>query len=150
MGKVELRPAIMDDARVLFEWRNDPETRANSLRPEPVEWAGHLRWLAACVGDSARSLYIASEEGEVLGTVRADCAGGEYELSWTVAPGQRGKGNGQRLVAALIATLPEDACYRAVVLADNLASNRIARALGMEATEVSAAQTTYTGRRQSP
>lgn len=147
MEIIKLRRAILDDAKMLFDWRNDPATRANSLQSESLDWEKHLSWLAACLENPERALYIAEVGGSSCGTVRADKAGSEYELSWTVAPEYRGKGLGKRMVAALIATLPADAYYQAVVLTDNAASHQIAKRLGMEVIELENGVVTYQGRR---
>ena len=149
MEKLELRRANRNDAKMLFEWRNDPSTRTNSLQSAPLEWEKHLNWLAACLDNPNRMLYIAEMNHVPCGTVRADKIGSEYELSWTVAPAERGKGIGQRLVAALIATLPPDAYYQAVVLTENAASHKIAQRLGMEIIEVDNEVVTYQGRKKS-
>ena len=152
---VRLRPATMEDAERLFQWRNDPLTRSQSLQQQPVEWEAHLKWLQASLQNPDRQLYIAESatNGAVqsigVGTVRADRIDGEYELSWTVAPEQRGNGWGRHIVAALIATLPADATYRAIVMNTNPASERIAEALGMIMESSSPTQTIFAGRKQA-
>ena len=153
---VRLRPATLEDAERLFQWRNDSLTRAQSLQQQPVEWQAHLNWLQASLQNPDRQLYIAEsaalagqEQSLLLGTVRADKTAGEYELSWTVAPEQRGKGWGRQMVAALIATLPADATYRAIVMNTNPASERIAEALGMIMESSSPTQTIFAGRKQA-
>ena len=149
-----LRPATLEDAQCLFRWRNDPLTRAQSLQQQPVEWEAHLKWLQASLQNPDRQLYIAEsaalagqEQSLLLGTVRADKTAGEYELSWTVAPEQRGKGWGRQMVAALIECLPSGATYTAVVLLTNPASHRIAVALAMQVKKHLATQTIYAGRK---
>lgn len=126
---LQLRPAGMDDARNLMAWRNDPAARAASLNAGAVEWDGHLRWLEGVLADRNRRLYIASRQGESLGTVRADFSGGAYELSWNVAPEHRGRGVGRRMLGALMMEL--EGPFRAAVKKDNAASARIAEAAGM-------------------
>ena len=152
--RVRLRPATLEDAQCLFRWRNDPLTRAQSLQQQPVEWEAHLQWLQASLQNPDRQLYIAesaaqdsSGQSPVLGTVRADKSAEEYELSWTVAPEQRGKGWGRKMVAALIECLPAGASYKAVVLLTNPASHRIAVALAMQVKKHLATQTIYAGRK---
>ena len=83
----------------------------------------------------------------VLGTVRADKLAEVYELSWTVAPEQRGKGWGKKMVAALIAVLPDGAAYQAVVLHTNPASERIAAGLGMALQSSSPTRTLFAARK---
>ena len=151
---VRLRPATLEDAQQLFAWRNDPQSRAQSLQQQPVEWQAHLLWLQASLQNPDRQLYIAEsaalagqEQSLLLGTVRADKTAGEYELSWTVAPEQRGKGWGRQMVEALIECLPSGATYTAVVLLTNPASHRIAVALAMQVKKHLATQTIYAGRK---
>ena len=150
MDEIQLRRATAGDARLLYDWRNDPATRDNSLSHEPVAWEAHLKWLGRCLTDSSRALYVAETSGNVVGTVRSDFDGKSYELSWTVAPEQRGKGLGLGMVRALIATLPVEAYYQATVLRGNEASHRIAQAVGMKVVECSGSGIRYCGGRSLP
>ena len=155
MGEVRLRPATIADAQLLFAWRNDPLTRTQSIRTQPVEWESHLAWLAASLQNPDRQLFIAEQAlpveqaTDVLGTVRADKMDEEYELSWTVAPEQRGYGWGRKMVAALIDQLPAGVAYQAVVLNTNPVSQRIAAGLGMVVKSSSPSQTIFAGRKQA-
>jgi len=98
------RPATMEDARQLFDWRNDPQTRVNSINIKKVEWESHVTWLESSLVNSSRRIFIAMIEGEAVGTIRLDddSSKGKTELSWTIAPDQRGKGYGQAMVQAAI------------------------------------------------
>lgn len=153
MGEVRLRPATIADAELLFVWRNDPLTRQQSIHTEPVVWETHLTWLEIGLQNPDRWLFIAEQAVPamqapvVLGTVRADKLAEVYELSWTVAPEQRGKGWGKKMVAALIAVLPDGAAYQAVVLHTNPASERIAAGLGMALQSSSPTQTLFSARK---
>lgn len=43
---VRLRPAVDEDAPLLFDWANEKEVRRNRLSgSEPLEWLGHCEWL---------------------------------------------------------------------------------------------------------
>lgn len=153
MVDVRLRPATIADAELLFAWRNDPLTRAQSIHTEPVVWERHLAWLQASLQNPDRQLFIAEQvlpaeqATVVLGTVRADKVAKAYELSWTVAPEQRGEGWGKKMVAALIDCLPAGAAYRAVVLNTNSASEQIAAGLGMVVKSSSPTQTLFAARK---
>ena len=153
---VRLRPATLEDAERLFQWRNDSLTRAQSLQQQPVEWQAHLNWLQASLQNPDRQLFIAEsaeltgqEQLLTLGTVRADKSGETFELSWTVAPEERGKGWGRKMVAALIDQLPAGVAYQAVVLNTNPVSQRIAAGLGMVVKSSSPSQTIFAGRKQA-
>ena len=39
-----LRPATLDDARFIWECRNDPDARRESLHPELIPFAIHADW----------------------------------------------------------------------------------------------------------
>lgn len=124
-----LRPAALEDADRLLEWRNDPDTRSASHRSAPVLRDEHLAWLATTLADPDRRLYIAEEDGVPVGSVRADLRGGCFELSWTMAPSARGRGVAKRVVALLASRIAEP--IWAEVKAGNLASARIAEHAGM-------------------
>jgi len=153
MGEVRLRPVTIEDAELLFIWRNDPLTRAQSIHTEPVVWENHLDWLETSLQTPDRQLFIAEQAlpaeqtTVVLGTVRADKLAEVYELSWTVAPEQRGKGWGRKMVAALIDVLPAGVAYQAVVLNTNPASERITLGLGMVVKASTPTQAIFSGRK---
>lgn len=129
MTDVTLRPATADDAQRLFDWRNDPDTRANSGNTREIDWAGHVAWLNHALADPARRVFIAEAGGRAVGTVRADRRDDIWDLSWTVAPEARGRGFGRTMVRALIGRL--SGTVRARVRRDNGPSRRIAEAAGM-------------------
>jgi RimJ/RimL family protein N-acetyltransferase len=125
-----LRRATIADADMLLEWQNDPGTRRYSRRSEPIAPDEHNGWLAQTLRDESRRLLITEEDGIPVGMVRADFADGAWELSWLVAPGSRGRDLGRRMVMKLAGEIPEP--IRAEVMADNIASQRIAASAGME------------------
>lgn len=94
---MRLRKATMDDARRLFDWHNDPATRAASVNRDPVAWEDHLAWLEASLANPLREILIA-EDGVPLGTVRLD-KDVRTELSITLAPAARGHGLAAPLIA---------------------------------------------------
>lgn len=135
-----IRRATMHDARLLHRWRNDPLTRATSVDGGEVAWETHLAWLEASLGSPTRTILIAESDGVAVGTVRID-AGPETELSWTVAPEQRGKGHGTRMVAL---AAPAGRLI-ARIKRDNLASRHIAEAAGFTLRDDGALQTWVRG-----
>ena len=128
--KVTLRPATMDDANMLLEWRNDPETRDASHSMAIIQKGDHLSWLARTLNDPDRRLYIAEANGDPVGTVRADYKDDAWELSWTVSPHARGRGLAKQMVAVVANQIP--GTIRAEVKKGNIASVRIAEYVGME------------------
>jgi len=96
------RPATPQDADLLRSWRNDPETRRWSRDSGPVSAERHAAWLASVLADPARHLWVVEEGGRPVSTVRHDrLVPGRYEVSITVAPGARRRG--QALAALAVA-----------------------------------------------
>lgn len=123
-----IRPATMDDAQRLFDWRNDPLTRAMSRNGEPIGWAEHVAWLEWTLAEPARAqLWIALLDGVPAGTGRYDY-GSEIEFSWAVAPEWRGRGVALKIARGLMAIEPD---FYGYIKAENVANQRVMRAAGM-------------------
>jgi len=140
------RPATLDDAQPLWEWRNDPGTRAASRHGETVPWTDHLAWLRSSLARTDRLLFVVDDGDGPVGTVRWDLehnnlehnileqdVEGEWEVSVTVAPDRRGQSLARPLLRAGELALSGVArssasrvtAYLAVVHVDNLASVRL-------------------------
>ena len=124
---VRLRRATEADADLLLAWANDPETRAASFHPDPIDRSGHVRWLAARLASPATAFWIGEgDDGRPVGQIRievgADAVG---EVSIATAPDARGMGFGGALLRAAIeearGTLPVERLL-ARVRTDNDAS----------------------------
>ena len=133
------RPAGMHDARRLWEWRNDPVTRAGSRSPAEVTWDDHRRWLTSSLARIDRVLLVAEDHIGPVGTVRWDLRSrdhrgeGEWEVSITMAPERRGQSLARPLLRSGEVALSEVTtsngtevtAYLAVVHVDNAASMRL-------------------------
>ncbi len=127
---IRLRPATIQDADLLLEWRNDPKTRNASHNTGEVQREDHISWLTKTLNDASRSLFVVEENGVLIGTVRADVSDGVHELSWTVAPNARGRSVAKRMVALLASRISEP--IRAEVKPGNTVSTRVAEHAGMQ------------------
>jgi spore coat polysaccharide biosynthesis predicted glycosyltransferase SpsG/L-amino acid N-acyltransferase YncA len=140
------RPATPEDSRQLWQWRNDPVTRAGSRSSAEVSWDDHLRWFTASLTRTDRVLLVVEDPAGPAGTVRWDLVrerdgepGGshEWEVSITVAPERRGQNLGRPLLRAGEVALAEKTsgvtrsggtevhAYLAVVRIDNQSSMRL-------------------------
>lgn len=125
---MELRIATLQDWEILLQWRNDEATRKNSHNTDIVQPEQHIKWLQSVINNPNRMLYIAEDNGVLVGTVRADKEESGYELSWTIAPEARGKGYGKQMVKLLSDQL---GVCRAEIKQGNASSVRIAEYAGL-------------------
>lgn len=121
---MKLRAATMEDARLLFDWRNDEETRKQSRNAGVLEFDSHCKWLATQIVEGLAPLIAL--DPDPVGTVRIAKSG---EMSWTVAPEKRGQGYGTKMVK-LAARRAENPW--AEIKEDNIASRKIAEAAGIK------------------
>ncbi len=99
---LELRPAQPGDARTLWTWANDPDTRAQSFGQDPIPWDRHLAWFEERLADPEAPIYLARDDAGLVGQVRMapaslqDSVGGRQastgvEVGVVVAPDRRGQ-----------------------------------------------------------
>lgn len=113
--RLSLRPATRLDARRLWEWRNDPETRAASFATESVAWEQHLEWLDRRLADAGCRILIFEVEDEPAGQARLDLTEDEALISFALAPAFRGRGLGSHLIELAADRGCEDLPVRRVV-----------------------------------
>lgn len=72
-GAISLRQATAVDEALLLRWANDPQVRANSFSPEPIQAADHHHWFQAGLANPNRLLLIATTaDGCAIGQIRFD------------------------------------------------------------------------------
>lgn len=128
--KVVIRPATLDDATILYEWRNDQTVRKASRNQDLFDLSSHIAWLKKSLSNAKRGLFIAECNSKPVGTARYDIVNGWYELSWTVAPDARRQGIGKKMVKLLIDILPGP--FYADIKKNNQPSISIAESIGMK------------------
>lgn len=126
-----LRRATINDASLLFGWRNDIVTRTNFINQDPVPWEVHVDWLARTLANPDRLLFVGAD-GQPVGTSRLDICTTLAELSYTIAPEHRRKGYGHALVRETVkhSAIP----IKATVKRQNTASCRILEAADFSTT----------------
>jgi methionyl-tRNA formyltransferase len=134
MMSPDLRPASGDDARLLWEWVNDPTVRQSAFQSDPIVWADHVLWLETRLASPVCRIYIAESGGEPVAQVRFDLDGeGCAEIDVSVAPEARGRGIGTAVVrSACTRAFAETGAHRVLarVKLENTASQRMFAAAG--------------------
>ena len=91
--RICLRPADDRDCRLLWEWANDPLTRAMSFSSESIPWEAHVSWFQAKLADANAIIYIAADtHGQPVGQLRFLTGADRGTISISLAPGWRGRG----------------------------------------------------------
>ena len=94
-----LRPVTAADCGLVWEWANDPNTRAASFSSEPIPWTQHVAWFEARLADSQHRFYIALDAAaQPVGQIRYQITGDEATVSVVLAPSQRGRGYGSEII----------------------------------------------------
>ena len=128
---VTLRSVRLDDCPDLWEWRNDLETRRNSVVAEEIPWSDHLRWFNASVANPDRLIFIGELSGNKCGMVRFDrlhTPRNAWEVSIVISPRLRGKGLGGVALAkacAEMAARHSECVFAAKVRPRNIPSIRM-------------------------
>ena len=134
MEKNVLRRATMNDAELLFQWKNDKATIENSITKRGVTMEEHLNWLQNVIDNPQRQLFILDVDGISVGQLRLDLEGVTAEISYGLGAEFRGKGLGKVLLeqAETLAETFAISELTAEVLPHNIASQKLFKNLGFE------------------
>jgi UDP-2,4-diacetamido-2,4,6-trideoxy-beta-L-altropyranose hydrolase len=130
-----VRPAIMDDAPMVYAWRNHPDTRKAAADSMPFDYAAHENWMRATLTSGTSYLLVACVGPQPIGTIRFDMVQGSIAtVSLYVAPDWPGLGLGRRMLASgenyLAARIQGKCQLRASVLPGNDPSHRMFEGAG--------------------
>lgn len=120
------RPAIMDDALMVLDWRNHPRARAYSRNKDIILKAEHLKWWMSAIHDPDRTLLIASDEYVSIGVLRLDYDREirEIEVSLYINPELYYRGYGTRILKEMATLNLPDYKIVASILPDNVCSQK--------------------------
>ena len=72
MTDIKVREAVLEDAEILFAWRNDPFLVSKSSSQKKVQWDGHLEWFKDTIEGDYRKIYVVCKEEQPIGQIRFD------------------------------------------------------------------------------
>ncbi|MCK1511868.1 GNAT family N-acetyltransferase [Bradyrhizobium sp. 190] len=125
IDRFQIRPATRDDARRLFDWRNDESTRNMSKSKSLIPWEDHLGWLDRRLKMDQPNLFVFEVDGQPVATFRID----GRDLSYTVAPEHRNRGVAKLMLNEVRSRFGS---LRAHVYSDNVPSIKVAQSAGMD------------------
>ena len=133
MAQLTCRTAQTNDARLYFDWANDPDTRRQSFNTNAISLERHTAWFTRKLADAnALLLVFFNEMEQPVGQVRfertpvADMPD-EIIIGISVDAGQRGKGMATSLIQQGCAACRKRwgaVSIHAYIKADNPASMR--------------------------
>ena len=92
---MRLKKASASDSRVLWKWRNDPVTRANSNTRRIISWKEHSEWLKKVLKSNKFRLYMIVDKNKKVGMVRFDINDNSANVSINMNPKYRNMGFGK-------------------------------------------------------
>lgn len=97
---LHLRPAVESDARLLWQWANDPGTRSASYNSAAIPWETHSSWYQRRLQSPDKTPFYLGyvDTDEPVGVVRFELEAGLATISVSLAPTARGRGWGARLI----------------------------------------------------
>lgn len=122
----------MSDARLLFDWRNDSETRKNSFNTDVLIYESHVDWIKKTL-DAKVPFFIMMKNNYPIGQIRLNESGGVFNISYSIATEYRGQGYGKEILLAVERRISRSrgrAVLRGEVKNDNVASYKAFERLG--------------------
>ena len=97
---LDVRPATTADCRIVWEWANAPEVRAASFNSAQIPWESHVTWFHRRAADPANLFLLGVVENQPVGQIRFESCPEGAVVSFSLAPGQSGRGLGSALIRA--------------------------------------------------
>jgi RimJ/RimL family protein N-acetyltransferase len=128
---MQLRKATHDDWKILLDWRNDPTTKENSFNQDKISIETHRLWFNDSLLNPQRNIYILEDNLTPVGSIRSDnILHNQYLLSWSIAPNQRGKGYGNKILEIYLQD--KTGKFIAEIKPENIASIKMVQKNGFE------------------
>lgn len=131
---LRVRPVRAKDCQLVWEWANEPATRAVSFSTGFIPWDSHVQWFQDRIKDSQCRFYIALDGDDVpVGQARFSLQGEEATISVSLDKPYRNQGYGPVLIRLscdhLFAETPVNLVH-AYMKPDNLPSLKVFQKAG--------------------
>ena len=105
---IYLREVTIDDVELLFKWVNDLGTRSNSFDSHMISWEEHKNWFERMIRDPKQISYIMVHKDTPVGQIRFNLSENIAEISYSIAPQERGKGYGKQIIHLAVMKIKSD------------------------------------------
>jgi RimJ/RimL family protein N-acetyltransferase len=129
------RPACMNDAEVIWQWRNESATSRFYRNTKPTPRHEHMKWFRSALQNRKKLLVVVEYEENEVGHVRFDLNDNDMncaEISIYVNPNFRGTGYGKDILEAAMNYAKKTGIqsFTAQTHKDNKVSTRLFESLG--------------------
>ncbi|QYK69657.1 MULTISPECIES: GNAT family N-acetyltransferase [Paenibacillus] len=99
---MELRSATLNDSLIIFNLRNDLDTRKNSFVTDEIPYEEHKHWFEKSLDTKTRKILIAYENEVLVGVIRLDLMNdNEAVISINIDPSLRQKGYAKKILCEI-------------------------------------------------
>ena len=130
----QLVDATIDDAKLLFDWSNDPLVRENSHNTTQINWENHIDWLTEKLKSDSKILIL-YYRNKAIGIIRFDNKGEYFLINYSIDQQFRGKGFGTKIIQLGLQRMEKGSSFEAIVKKDNLSSIKIFEKLNFDKQE---------------
>jgi len=97
--EITLRRASLEDAPLIWRWRNEPGVREVSFQTDWIPWDHHEAWFRNRLADTQTEIWIVqNDQGLPMGQVRFDLDSEGPVISVVMDAAVRGRGWGSRVI----------------------------------------------------
>lgn len=100
-----LRLACLNDAKLLYQWRNHPKTRKYFFDTSEISYDTHYEWMKSSLLNKNRVIYIILKDNLPIGVVRFDIDSTSAITDVYLDPTSHGLGYGKQSLVLAIKTL---------------------------------------------
>jgi UDP-2,4-diacetamido-2,4,6-trideoxy-beta-L-altropyranose hydrolase len=106
---LEIHKATIGNAKVIFNWINDPVVRAQSYNSAMIPWESHFSWYKKKINDKKSFMYLIYLNKKVIGQARFEVREREATISYMLSEAHRGKGLGKIILKMAVMNLIKEA-----------------------------------------
>lgn len=129
MSRGSLRDVTEADMDLLYDWVNDPISRASAFSNDMISYEDHCNWFQKMMCDQSILQYIYEIEQQPVGQARVEIKDGIGVIDYSIAPEYRLHGYGNDIINLLIKKMktkyPRLEMLKAKVKPENIASQKI-------------------------
>ena len=132
---LKFRNVIEADVKLLFDWANDFEVRANAINSQPISWEGHQKWFQNRLNSPTSKIFIFQLNEYPIGQVRFEFENNVWLIDYSIDKQHRGKGLGKLMLKEILNHFKPIEPIMAYVKIGNIGSAKVFDYLGFKKNE---------------